>query len=242
MNITNSQAGETISSFALPTWCGAFLGNPGTSAACGTTGIFPNYYGLQGAPALYQQGTHPGGSDGYVTTITLSKIQIVNSSGVPATGWELFGADAESTDNGSGYAESMTWTSAPNPLQVIPNGYTAANGYCGNLQPCDSATAPFDNACNGGLSWLSGGTTYYGISANASGTQDYFTDSQGDAVTTHTIMCTVPPSGSPPSGGQGLGSALQGAAMVASLTPTTFTTVLGDGPGGLEAAVFGIQQ
>ncbi len=242
MNITNSQAGEIITPFALPTWCGAFLGNPGTSAACGTTGIFPNYYGVAGEPALYQQGTGGGLNNGYVTTITLSNIGIVNSSGVPATGWELLAADAESTDNGSSYAESMTFTSAPNPLQVVPNGYSAANGYCGNLQPCDTGTSPFGNACNGGLSWLSGGTTYYGIAANAASTVDYFTDPQGDAVTTNTIKCTVPPSGSPPSGGTGLGTALQGAAIVESLTPTTFTTVLGDGPGGLEAVVFGLRQ
>jgi hypothetical protein len=198
---------------------------------------------VNGSPALYQQGTGGGVDDGYVTTITLSQIGIVNSKGQPATGWELFGADAESTDNGSGYAESVTWTSAPNPLQVISNQYTAANGYCGNLQPCDTATAPFDNACDGGNSWQSGGTTYYGIAANATSTQDYFTDSQGDAVTTNTIRCTVPTTGSPPAGEKGSSStALQGAAMVASLTPTTFTTVLGDGSGGLEAAVFGILQ
>jgi prepilin-type N-terminal cleavage/methylation domain-containing protein len=242
LNISNSETGEIITPFALPTWCDGFLGNPGTSSACGTTGIFPNYYGVAGAPALYQQGTGGGVNDGYVTTITLSKIGIVNSSGVPATGWQLFGADAESTDNGGGATESITWSSAPNPLQVVSNAYTAATGYCGNLQPCDGATSPFDNACDGGKSWVTNGTTYYGIAANATSTQDYFTDSQGDAVTTNTIRCTVPPSGSPPSGGQGLGTALQGAAMVASLTPTTFTTVLGDGPGGLEAVVFGIVQ
>jgi len=242
MNIANSQAGEIIAPFAIPTWCGAFLGNPGTSAACHATGIFPNYYGVAGEPALYQQGTGGGLNNGYVTTITLSNIDIVNSSGVPATGWEFLAADAESTDNGSGYAESMTYTSAPNPLQVVPNGYSVANGYCGNLQPCDTPTAPFGNACNGGLSWVNGGTTYYGIAANATSTVDYFTDPQGDAVTTHTIRCTVPLSGSPPSGGTGMGTALQGADMVESLTPSTFTTVLGDGPGGLEAVVFGLRQ
>jgi prepilin-type N-terminal cleavage/methylation domain-containing protein len=241
LNIANSQSGEIISPFALPTWCGAFLGNPGNSAACPATGIYPNYYGVGGEPALYQQGTGGGVNNGYVTTITLSKINIVNSGGIPATGWQLFSADAESTDNGSGFAESMTWTSSPNPLQVVSNGYTTAHGFCGNLQPCDTATAPFANACNGGNSWQSGGTTYYGIAANAASTQDYFTP-QGAAVTTNTIRCTVPTTGSPPVGGQGLGSALQGAAMVESLTPTTFTAVLGDSSGGLEAVVFGIRQ
>ena len=132
MSITTSISGEIIQPFALPTWCGAFLGNPGTSSACGATGIYPNFYGVGGEPALYEQGTGAGLNNGGVATIKLSQIGIVNSNGTPATGWQLFSADAESTDNGTGvssFSESVTWNSNAT-LHVVSNGYTAANGYC----------------------------------------------------------------------------------------------------------------
>ncbi|MGC1420214.1 MAG: hypothetical protein WA786_08885 [Acidimicrobiales bacterium] len=225
--ITNSEAGEIIEPFALPTWCDGFLGNPGTSAACGNTGVYPNYYGISGAPALYQQGTGGGANDGYVTTVTLSNINIVNSSGTPAVGWDLFSADAESTDNGGGgFQESITWTSDQN-LSVINNGYTAANGYCISGTPCDTNTAPFGTACDGGGSWQVGGTTYYGIAGSSDDKTNYFSNPGG----TNTIECTVPPTGS---------VTLSGTAMVEAPAPTTFSAKMGDGSGGLEAVVFGV--
>lgn len=241
LNISNSIAGEMIEPFALPTWCNGFLGNPGPSGACPTTAVFPNFYGVGGEPALYQQGTGGGVDNGGITTITLSQIQLVNGSGVPATGWELYSADAESTDNGSTYtvngityAESITWTSSPNTMQVVSNGYTAANGYCKNGWPCDTNTDPFGTACDGGGSWPSSNPTNYGISNTATDTTGYY-NSSGNPVPTHTVMCTEPTSG-------GVGGTLTGAAMVESLTPSTFTAQLGDGTGGLEAVAFGILQ
>jgi hypothetical protein len=226
--ITNSEAGEIIEPFAMPTWCGAFLGNPGNSAACPNTGVYPNYYGIAGAPALYQQGTGGGVNDGYVTTVTLSNINIVNSAGTPAVGWDLFSADAESTDNGSGgFQESMTWTSNVD-LSIINNGYTAAAGYCISGTPCDTNAAPFGTACDSGGSWQVGGTTYYGIAGSSDDKTNYFSNPGG----TNTIECTVPPSPPTPT--------LTGTAMVEAPAPTTFTAQMGDGSGGLEAVVFGI--
>jgi prepilin-type N-terminal cleavage/methylation domain-containing protein len=227
LSIVNSEAGEIITPFALPTWCDGFLGNPGSSAACGNTGVYPNYYGIAGAPALYQQGTGGGVNDGYITTITLSNINVVNSSGTPAVGWGLFSADAESTDNGSAFQEGITWNSNTN-LSVVSNGYTAAAGYCTAGIPCDTTAAPFGTACNGGGSWVVGGTTYYGIAGNAADTTSYASNPGG----TDTIVCTVPPTGS-------LGT-LTGTAMVEAITPTTLSATMTDGSGGLEAVVFGV--
>jgi hypothetical protein len=234
INISNSQAGEEIVPFALPTWCDGFLGNPGTSAACGATGVYPNYYDVPGDPALYQQGTGGGTNNGYNTTITLSNIEIINGSGTPATGWEIFSADAESTDSGCGTgcsAESITWSSSAN-LSVISNGYTAANGFCtGGSVPCDTATDPWGNACDNGGSWQSGGTTYYGIAGNSAGTEDYFGNG-GTPIQTNTVECTVPSTHS--------NVTLTGAGMVDAITPTTFSAKIGDGSGGLEAVAFGL--
>jgi hypothetical protein len=237
LNITNSISGEIIQPFALPTYCGAFLGNPGTSAACGSTGIYPNYYDVGGEPALYQQGSGGGVNDGGVTTITLTGIEIVNGQGVLATGWELFSADAESTDPGTGnnaIAESITWNSNV-PLSVVPNEYSAANGYCKSGTPCDTSTDPAGGACDSGLSWQYQGTTYYGIAANSADTEDYY-NSSGNPVTTNTIECTVP---SPNSGASDTSDST-GALMVGAPSPSTFSATMGDSTGGLEAVVFGL--
>ncbi|MGB7652330.1 MAG: prepilin-type N-terminal cleavage/methylation domain-containing protein [Acidimicrobiales bacterium] len=238
LNITNSEAGEIIQPFALPTYCQAFLGNPGTSAACGSTGIYPNYYDIPGEPALYQQGTGGGVNDGYITTITMTGIEIVNGQGVPATGWELFSADAESTDAGSGtnndLAESITWN-ASTDLSVISNGYTIGAGYCTAGTPCDTSTDPAGTACFAGKSWTFNGTTYYGIAANSTDTEDYY-NAQGNPVTTNTVECTVPPTAADVTEE----GTLTGALMVEAPAPSTFTATMGDGNGGLEAVVFGL--
>jgi prepilin-type N-terminal cleavage/methylation domain-containing protein len=236
INIQNSVSGEIIQPFALPTYCQAFLGNPGTSAACGSTGIYPNYYDIPGDPAIYQQGVG-GVNNGGVTTITMTGIEIVNGEGVPATGWELFSADAESTDAGSGtntsLAESVTWNSNAD-ISVVSNGYTAAAGFCKAGTPCDTATDPAGTACYAGGSWTFNGTTYYGIAANSSDTEDYYNG--GSPVTTNTVECTVPPTAANVTEE----GTLTGALMVEAPTPTTFTATLGDGNGGLEAVVFGL--
>lgn len=254
INISNSNANELIQPFALPTYCQAFLGNPGPTAGCPSNidTEYPNYYDIPGEPALYQQGVN-GVNSGYVTTITLKYISVVNAQGVPATGWEIFSADAESTDQGSGsntFGEGITWNST-SPIQLVPNGYSGT-GYCGTTTPCDKTYAPFGNACDGqpnvggtngtNGTWTVSGQTYYGLAANSSSTLNYFTNEPTDTVT-----CTVPPQDatvtngqSYPSTGIGTSTALDGAAMVESLTPTQFSATMTDGSGGLEAVVFGM--
>ena len=254
INISNSNANELIEPFALPTYCQAFLGNPGPTTGCPSSvdSEYPNYYDIPGEPALYQQGVGNGVTGGYVTTITLKYIKVVNSEGVPATGWEMFGADAESTDQGSGsstFAEGITWNST-NTIALVPNGYTSPN-YCSSSTPCDKLNTPFGNACDGqpnvgtngtNGTWTLNGKTYYGISSDSASDQNYFTNENTDTVT-----CTVPPSSatvttgqSYPSTGIGSSTALDGAAMVESETPSQFSATMTDGSGGLEAVVFGM--
>lgn len=120
----------------LPTWQNAFLGNSCAGSSSCATGT-PFYTGIPGDPALYQTGS---GS----TTITISGITVINAQGLPATGWEAVGADAESTDQG----ESISWT-ASTPLTVINNG-----------ESYDSPTDPVGNACDGGSGGGSGLTEY----------------------------------------------------------------------------------
>lgn len=108
----------------LPTWQNAFLGNScagSTSCATGT----PFYTGIPGDPALYQTGSG-------TTTITITQMTVENAQGVPATGWEVVSADAESTDAG----ESISWTSNT-PLTIMNND-----------ESYDTASDPVGNACN----------------------------------------------------------------------------------------------
>ena len=129
--------------------------------------------------------------------------------------------------------ESVTWSSNTN-VTVISNGYTAANGYCtGGNVPCDTATDSWGNACDGGGSWQSNGTTYYGIAGNSSDTEDYF-GSGGTPIQTNTVECTVP------SNHQNV--TLTGAGMVEAIMPNTFSAALGDGPGVLKQSRLGCSR
>jgi hypothetical protein len=143
IGITGSAA---IAPKALPTWQNAFLGNACTgSTGGGCTNGTPFYTGIAGEPALYQTGA---GS----TTVNITKITVLNPQGLPATGWEAVGVDAESTDAN----ESISFT-ADQPVTIIPNGETS-----------DTPTDPVGNACNSGAGLtysdpvpLSSPTTYY---------------------------------------------------------------------------------
>jgi len=120
----------------LPTWQNAFLGNSCAGSSSCATGT-PFYTGIPGEPALYQTGSG-------LTTITIKGITVLNAQGLPATGWEAVGADAESTDQG----ESISWT-ANTPLTIMNNNETY-----------DSQTDPVGNACDGGSGGGSGLTEY----------------------------------------------------------------------------------
>jgi hypothetical protein len=135
--------GTNVEPFTLPTWPLGFLGNTCSGSTGGCSNGTPFYTGVAGKPALYQTG--PG-----VTTVTISNITVLNAQGVPATGWEAVGADAESTDNG----EYIQWTSNE-PLTILPNG-----------QSYDTQSDPVGNACNSGTN-----LTYNDPVPNSSPTQ-----------------------------------------------------------------------
>ncbi len=133
-----SLAGAPVASAALPTYAQAFLGN--------NLGGTPFYSGIAGEPAIYQ--TQAARS--LTSTVTFSGIQVVNSNGVAATGWEAVSADAESTDGG----ESIVWTSNA-ALNVVPNGES------GQIQPMGNACLDDGSLPNGatGLTVSNNGTT-----------------------------------------------------------------------------------
>jgi prepilin-type N-terminal cleavage/methylation domain-containing protein len=107
-------SGASVSPHAIPT----YFAPPTSEAFLGNNGF---YTGIPGTPALYQTGSG-------TTTVTITNIQVLDSNGNPASGWELVTGDAESTDGG----ESITWTS-DKVLNGLPN--------------TNSATAPYGNAC-----------------------------------------------------------------------------------------------
>lgn len=143
--------GAPVYAAPLPTYPEAFLGNSIDGS--------PFYTNIPGDPALYQScegGDAACGADNYngdgLTTLTFSGITVVNSSNVPATGWEVVSADAETTDNG----ESITWTSNAD-LNVLPND-----------ESVDTPSDPVGNACDGGAGLTGSGTTT--VECNGDGT------------------------------------------------------------------------
>jgi hypothetical protein len=109
----NIGTGGPIKAAGIPT----YFAPPTSEAFLGNNGF---YTGIPGDPALYQT------TSGTTSDITIDNIQVLDSNGNPATGWQLVTGDAESTDAN----ESLTWT-ANEPLTLLPN----------------SPTSPFGNAC-----------------------------------------------------------------------------------------------
>lgn len=109
----NSSTTSAVWASPVPTYFDA----PISEAFLGNNGF---YTGIPGDPALYQT------TGGKSSTITINDIQVLDSNGNTATGWQLVTGDAESTDAN----ESITWTS-DKALNLIPN----------------SATSPYGNAC-----------------------------------------------------------------------------------------------
>jgi prepilin-type N-terminal cleavage/methylation domain-containing protein len=113
-----SAAPAVIPTYFAPPTSEAFLGNNGF------------YTGIPGDPALYQ--TSSG-----TTTVTITNIQVLDSNGSPATGWQLVSGDAESTDAG----ESITWTAGWSAQSTL-----SASQEVLSLLP-DSPTSQIGNAC-----------------------------------------------------------------------------------------------
>lgn len=146
-------SGANVVSHTIPTWTSP----PGGEAFLGNSGF---YVGIPGSPSLYQ--TQAG-----LTYLYFTKIQITNTAGTLATGWQLVAGDAESTDPN----ESITWTTCPSIVQssgtnpvttvqgsLLTNGSVVAyNGSsCGTNGTNDpaltlvpnSTSSPYGNACN----------------------------------------------------------------------------------------------
>ena len=105
--------GGPIKAAGIPT----YFAPPTSEAFLGNNGF---YTGIPGDPALYQS------TSGTTSEITIDNIQVLDSNGDQATGWQLVTGDAESTDAN----ESLTWT-ANAPLTLLPN----------------SPNSPYGNAC-----------------------------------------------------------------------------------------------
>jgi prepilin-type N-terminal cleavage/methylation domain-containing protein len=112
-----ANSGPVYAATVIPCPLPTYFDAPTSEAFLGNNGF---YTGVPGDPALYEN------AEGTTASITITKIQLLNSGGNPATGWELVTGDAESTDAG----ESITWTS-DQLLNLLPN----------------SPTSPIGNAC-----------------------------------------------------------------------------------------------
>jgi prepilin-type N-terminal cleavage/methylation domain-containing protein len=109
---------DDIKATAFPTYTCPGSNGTGSEAFLGNNGF---YTGVTGAPALYTQ------EEGSLAVINITNIELLSSTGDPATGWELVTGDAESTDGSSEY---QIWQSNQ-PLSLLPN----------------SSNSPVGNAC-----------------------------------------------------------------------------------------------
>jgi hypothetical protein len=107
-------SGPLLPATAVPCPIPTYFAAPTSEAFLGNNGF---YTGIPGNPALYAN------AEGSTVTIDISNIQLLDSSGHAATGWELVTGDAESTDAG----ESLTWTSNQN-FSLLWNTPTSAYG------------------------------------------------------------------------------------------------------------------
>jgi prepilin-type N-terminal cleavage/methylation domain-containing protein len=158
LNVSGAAAApHVIPTYFAPPTSEAFLGNNGF------------YTGIAGDPALYQ--TSAG-----TTTVKIINIQVLDSNGNPATGWELATGDAESTDSG----ESLTWTIPETPGPVL------------NLLP-NSPTSPYGNACAyttdpGGVDLTGLGTQSVTCAANVSSDKTGTVMLEASAPTSLTVV------------------------------------------------------
>ena len=109
-----STTAPSIPATVVPCPLPTYFSPPASEAFLGNNGF---YTGVPGDPALYQN------AEGSSTSISITNIQVLDSNGRAATGWELVAGDAESTDSG----ESITWSS-DQLLSLLPNSPTSAYG------------------------------------------------------------------------------------------------------------------
>jgi hypothetical protein len=158
LNVSGASASpHSIPTYFSPPTSEAFLGNNGF------------YTGIPGDPALYQ--TSSG-----TTTVSIIKIQVLDSNGNPATGWQLTTGDAESTDS----SESLTWSIPETPGPVL------------NLLP-NSPTSPYGNACafpadSGGVDLTGVGTQSVTCAASVSSDKTGTVMLEASAPTSLTVV------------------------------------------------------
>jgi len=151
LNYSSNNSGEGIVPAAFPT---------DTDAGLGQT-VYP---GLGGDPSLYMY-PYLGGST--TIQVNLTGIYVVNAStGLPATGWSFFGADAETTNTG----ETLTWTSNVQ-LNVINDMEAGAPPPDGNACPV-SGSGTMTVTCHGTPST---GAPFTGAAMVAAATPSYMT-------------------------------------------------------------------
>ena len=167
MSLVGPDSGSENSPFIphiIPTYPNAWMGANG------------GYTGIPGDPALYfSQETE-------TASIQLTNIFMANSQGSIVSGWQMFAADAETTDN----VEYMQWTSDKD-IFALPN----------NTQ---GQAEPFGNACMGDGKYASGTlptnlnplypAVWTGTTASASNPTNYY-GITGNGTTTFTCWGTL---------------------------------------------------
>jgi prepilin-type N-terminal cleavage/methylation domain-containing protein len=124
---TNTQ---TVAPQGIPTYYNVAAGS-NSEPYLGTNGF---YQGIAGEPAISQRPcsttgcTFQGSPSPYYTTLTFTKIQVVNAENEPATGWTLVTGDAESTDGGEWNIYSNTTSPTAVNWQILPNSTTSLYG------------------------------------------------------------------------------------------------------------------
>jgi prepilin-type N-terminal cleavage/methylation domain-containing protein len=114
-NAATAPTVPAVAACPIPT----YFDPPTSEAFLGNNGF---YTGISGNPALYQN------EEGSTSYVYITNIELTDSNGNAATGWELVTGDAESTDAG----ESLTWTTD--------------SGKAFSLLP-DSSSSEIGNAC-----------------------------------------------------------------------------------------------
>lgn len=135
----NVSSEPLIAATVVPCPLPTYFDPPTSEAFLGNNGF---YTGVPGDPSLYTN------AEGSSTSIVLTNVELLDSNGNPATGWQLVTGDAESTDSG----ESITWSS-DQLLSLVPDSPTSSIG-----NACQLSGEATPNAGLTPQSLLSGGS------------------------------------------------------------------------------------
>jgi len=211
--ITNSPSTPCFGVTSLPTYSSAFLGRN-------------EYTDVAGDPALWVNGYKYGNQ--VQATVTLTNIHLNNPQGQAATGWQLFSADAESTNTNP---EFITWTTTgvnsfnqPVTLQPICNQEAVDNCFPVSGKPLYYHY--WGNACADDGSSMAN----FGIVPITS------TNPSNPAQDSSEIECL----GQAGSSGAAPATTMTGVGMVEAVTPTNLTVTFGGTNGSLQAVAIGL--